>query len=188
MELQEQPNSKVEIKEKEVEKLTEKLEVKVEKQEVKVEKESEKPKTQKKKPIKLLSNVIFTKSKRKRSVARASAVPGTGVIRINSKLIDTITPPELRAAMLKSIYLSDVTKDIAKNLNIKVNVYGGGVSSQAQAIAGAIARIIVEKGGEPVKEMLIDYDRRLIIDDSRRVEPKKFLGPKARARFQTSYR
>jgi ribosomal protein S9 len=32
------------------------------------------------------------------------------------------------------------------------------------------------------------YDRFMIVDDSRRVEPKKFKGPKARARFQKSYR
>jgi len=182
MEVQKQSINKIEIKESKVEKPSEELEVKVEQQQVK------KQKVRKQKSTKVLTNVIFTKSKRKRSVARASAVLGTGVIRVNSKLIDTITPPELRSEMLKSIFLSDVTKEIAKNLNIKINVYGGGVSSQAQAIAGAIARIIAEKGGESVRDMLMDYDKRLITDDSRRVEPKKFLGPKARTRFQTSYR
>lgn len=182
METQEQSNSKVKVKESETDRLIKEVEVKVEQQ------QAEKPKLHKKKASKLSIGVIFTKSKRKRSVARASAVAGTGVIRINSKLIDTITPPELRAEMLKGIYLSDVTKEIAKGLDMKINVYGGGVSSQSQAIAGAIARIIAEKGGEQVRDMLMDYDKRLITDDSRRVEPKKFLGPKARARFQTSYR
>ena len=32
------------------------------------------------------------------------------------------------------------------------------------------------------------YDRIMLVDDPRRVEPKKFKGPKARARFQKSYR
>lgn len=134
------------------------------------------------------TGVIFTKSKRKRSIARASGKPGNGTIRVNGKLIDTINPFELRYAMLKGVYLSDVTKKITQSLNITVNVRGGGVSSQAQAVAGSIARIIAEKGGEPVKKMMMEYDRHLIIDDSRRVEPKKFMGPKARARFQLSRR
>ncbi len=131
--------------------------------------------------------VIFTKSKRKRSIARASAVPGSGIIRVNSMLIGTM-PEEVRTEMLKGVYISDAAKQIAGGLDISVNIHGGGVSSQAQAAAGAIARVIAEVGGESMKSIMIEYDRRLIKDDPRRVEPKKFLGPKARARFQTSYR
>ncbi len=134
------------------------------------------------------TDIIFKKSKRKRSIARASGRPGSGTIRVNGRLIDTINPLELRFEMLKGIYMSETTKEIFRTLDINVNVHGGGTSSQAQAVAASIARIIAEKGGEPVKSMMVQYDRRLIIDDSRRVEPKKFLGPKARARFQTSYR
>ena len=39
-----------------------------------------------------------------------------------------------------------------------------------------------------IKEMLLQYDRALLVADPRRCEPKKFGGPSARARYQKSYR
>ncbi len=138
---------------------------------------------------KVKSKVVISKSKRKRSVARASIKEGTGIFRINSRLVDTIQPEFIKEEILTPINFSDYTKDLSSKLDIKVNVYGGGISSQAQACASAIAKAIVEySGNNEIKREYMAYNRNLIIDDSRRVEPKKFLGPKARARFQTSYR
>ncbi len=160
--------------------------------------EAEKESSEKKKPVRRkrksavkkapAPKVIFTKSKRKSSIARASAVPGSGKIRVNSVPIEVIEPEETRMEMLKGVYISEAAKQIASGLDINVNVHGGGVSSQAQATAGAIARVIADVGEDSIKNIMMEYDRRLIKDDSRRVESKKFLGPKARARFQTSYR
>ena len=39
-----------------------------------------------------------------------------------------------------------------------------------------------------IKELLVSYDRTLLVADPRRCEPKKFGGPGARARRQKSYR
>jgi small subunit ribosomal protein S16e len=39
-----------------------------------------------------------------------------------------------------------------------------------------------------IKDMLLQYDRGLLVADPRRCEPKKFGGPSARARYQKSYR
>jgi small subunit ribosomal protein S16e len=39
-----------------------------------------------------------------------------------------------------------------------------------------------------VKDLLVQYDRALLVADRRRCEPKKFGGPGARARYQKSYR
>jgi small subunit ribosomal protein S16e len=39
-----------------------------------------------------------------------------------------------------------------------------------------------------VKNLLLSYDRSLLVADPRRKEPKKFGGPSARARYQKSYR
>jgi small subunit ribosomal protein S16e len=39
-----------------------------------------------------------------------------------------------------------------------------------------------------VKDVLLQYDRTLLVADPRRAEPKKFGGRGARARFQKSYR
>lgn len=60
----------------------------------------------------------------------------------------------------------------------------------------AIAKAIIsytQKYGDEVtkreyKELLIAYDKGLLVSDSRRCEPKKFGGRGARARFQKSYR
>lgn len=133
--------------------------------------------------------VAISKSKRKRSIARASVKNGPGTIRINGRLIDTIEPTFIKDEVLTPINFSDMTKDLCNKLSISVNVHGGGVSSQAQACASAIAKAIVEySGSAEIKREYLNYNRNLLIDDPRRVEPKKFLGPKARARFQTSYR
>ena len=39
-----------------------------------------------------------------------------------------------------------------------------------------------------LKDTLMNFDRALLVSDPRRREPKKFGGPKARARKQKSYR
>lgn len=151
--------------------------------------EESKP-TQKKSRKKVAKpQVVFAKSKRKESVARASGRKGSGIVRVNSRLISVYEPRELRAIMLRPIYVSDITRDLARGIDITVNVNGGGVSSQAQAVSGAIARVIMGFAqGDTVKKEYLRFERSLVIDDPRRVEPKKFRGPKARARTQTSYR
>ncbi len=133
--------------------------------------------------------VVFAKGKRKNSVARARLVKGKGSVKINRIDINIVKPKEIRELMLEPINFSSLTKEIANNSDIKVNVYGGGSSGQAQAVRTAIAKVITEAANsEVVKKAYMKYDRTLLVDDVRRVEPKKFLGPKARARFQKSYR
>ncbi|MEM0202188.1 MAG: 30S ribosomal protein S9 [Candidatus Micrarchaeaceae archaeon] len=133
--------------------------------------------------------VILTKGKRKSAVARARLIKGSGSVRINGKDINVINPKEIRELMLEPINFSALTKQIASNYDISVNVSGGGVSGEAQAVRTAIAKAIAEAANsDVVAKAYMKHDRTLLIDDTRRVEPKKFLGPKARARFQTSYR
>lgn len=45
-----------------------------------------------------------------------------------------------------------------------------------------------EASKKELKDILIQYDRTLLVADPRRCEPKKFGGPGARARYQKSYR
>ena len=83
-----------------------------------------------------------------------------------------------------------------QNLNIRVRVRGGGSCSQILAIRQAIAKAIIslhQKFGDEsekrqLKELLLQYDKSLLVADPRRCEPKKFGGKGARARFQKSYR
>ena len=45
-----------------------------------------------------------------------------------------------------------------------------------------------EASKKEIKDILISYDRTLLVADPRRCEPKKFGGPGPRARYQKSYR
>jgi small subunit ribosomal protein S16e len=45
-----------------------------------------------------------------------------------------------------------------------------------------------EASKKEIKDVLMAYDRTLLIADPRRCEPKKCGGPSARARNQKSYR
>lgn len=45
-----------------------------------------------------------------------------------------------------------------------------------------------EQSKREIKEILLSYDRSLLVADPRRCEPKKFGGRSARSRFQKSYR
>ena len=130
--------------------------------------------------------IVFTRGKRKEAVARASVRKGSGRITINSFSVDCINNSYIRRMIYEPIAIAG---NAAKELDIDVNVYGGGVMGQAEAARQAIARGIVEfTGSDELKKKMLEYDRHLLAEDSRRVEPKKYKGPKARARFQKSYR
>ncbi|MHB1829893.1 MAG: 30S ribosomal protein S9 [Candidatus Micrarchaeaceae archaeon] len=134
---------------------------------------------------------ILSKGKRKRAVARASLIPGgSGRVTVNGVDINLIKPKEIRELMLEAIKVTKAAQQIASGANISVSAYGGGFSGQAQAVRTAIAKVILKASPSPdaLRNFYMEYDRNLLIDDTRRVEPKKFKGPKARARFQKSYR
>ena len=161
----------------------------------KIEAQEKKPKivrarsTKKKVSAKKIERSVTVKSKRKRAIARASVTKGSGIIRVNSKLINTIEPRELRRLMLEPVILSETAKSLFNGLDISVNVNGGGAMAQARAVRGAIAKGISEySGNDVIKNEYMRHDRSIMVDDFRRVEPKKPNRLKARARFQTSYR
>jgi small subunit ribosomal protein S9 len=143
----------------------------------------------KRRSSKKVERLVLVKSGRKTAVARATVKKGTGIIRVNGFDISTMEPVELRSLMTESLHISSITEEFAKGVDISVNVRGGGQSGQAQAVRGAIAKGISEfSESDVIRSECMSHDRSLLVDDSRRVEPKKFLGTKARARFQKSYR
>ena len=144
----------------------------------------------KKKPaVKVRESVITVRGKRKRAIARASIVSGSGIIRVNRINADLIKPSDLRNIILEPLLVSEKASELAAKSDIEIFVKGGGSSGQAQAARSALAKAIVAAAGdESLRKKYMDYDRALLVDDYRRVEPKKFKGPKARARFQKSYR
>jgi len=108
------------------------------------------------------------------------------MVRINSKLVEGYNNKHI-AGIIKEP-LAYVGPE-ANNIDVSVNVEGGGVMGQAQAVRTAIANALVEYFPKlDLKKKFLEIDRSLVIEDPRRVEPKKYRGPKARARFQKSYR
>ncbi len=129
---------------------------------------------------------IVERGKRKEAIARASIKAGKGVVRINSVLLSAFPNPFARQIISEPLTFVEQPFDF----DVDVSVRGGGMMGQAQAIRTAIARAILsfKKGDEALKKAFADYDRFILVEDARRVEPKKFKGPKARARFTKSYR
>ena len=130
---------------------------------------------------------ITSKAKKKEAVANAVLTKGKGNIRINKKKLSIIEPEYIQEFIKEPLELAG---DIVNNMDISVIVKGGGVVSQAVAARAAIAKVILIelKNDENLKKKFLAYDRMLLVDDSRRVEPKKQLGPKARAKKQASKR
>ncbi|MFQ6050996.1 MAG: 30S ribosomal protein S9 [Candidatus Hydrothermarchaeota archaeon] len=131
-------------------------------------------------------NIVISVGKRKTSIARAVIRKGNGRIRINKIPVQLIEPELARLNVMEPVLLA---KDVVNNVDIDVNVRGGGVMSRAEACKVAIARGLVDWTNDiSLKNTFLEYDRNLLIWDKRRTEPKKYGGRKARARRQKSYR
>ncbi|MEM5792958.1 MAG: 30S ribosomal protein S9 [Candidatus Aenigmatarchaeota archaeon] len=118
-----------------------------------------------------MTGPIVSTGKRKTSVARATIRAGTGHVVINGTPIDLYKPEYARLKIREAMMLSG---DLIKKVDISINVKGGGVSSQADAIRQSIAKGLVEFfNDENLKKIYLEYDRNLLVYDSRRTEPHK---------------
>lgn len=139
-------------------------------------------------------NAVQVFGRKKTSVAVAHCKYGKGIVKVNGQPIELLEPAGLRYKVMEPILLLGFKR--FSTLDIRLTVRGGGYTSQVYAIRQAIARAIIsyyhkyvdESSKQEIKQILLDYDRSLIATDPRRREPKKFGGPKARARNQKSYR
>jgi len=92
-----------------------------------------------------------------------------------------------RLKMMEPLLLAG--EDIVSKVDIEVNVKGGGVMAQADAVRMAIARGLIEwTGSEELKKLYTVYDKTMLSGDPRQAEPKKFARYSARRRRQKSYR
>jgi small subunit ribosomal protein S9 len=131
--------------------------------------------------------VILTSGKRKTAIARTVVKDGRGRVTINNKPAEVLSPELARMKILEPLILAG--DDRMRKIDINVDVYGGGFMSQAEAARISIARGLVRwHKDSKLKKSLMDYDRTMLVGDSRRSEPKKFGGHGARARKQKSYR
>ena len=131
--------------------------------------------------------IINTSGKKKTAIARATIKDGIGRVRINKKPLEIFKPDLVRLKMMEPLALAG--DKITSKVDIDVNVKGGGIMGQADAVRTAIGKGLVEWSGDlALKDAMLGYDRNLLVNDSRQKETKKFGGPGARAKTQKSYR
>ena len=131
--------------------------------------------------------VVTAAGKRKRAIARATIRSGKGIVKVNNRILDFYEPKISRLKLREPLIIAG---DLINKVNISVNVFGGGISSQADASRLAIAKGLVEfSKSDKLKEDFLNYDRNLLVADVRRKEPSKpNRHGQARAKRQKSYR
>ena len=128
--------------------------------------------------------VIHAQGKRKRAIARATLTSGNGKVRVNGLYLHNFGTELLRTRVSEPLMLSG---EAAQKVNFDIDVAGGGVNGQADAIRLAVARALVEYDSK-LKKTFDEYDRLLLVADVRRKETRKPNDSKARAARQKSYR
>ena len=83
--------------------------------------------------------------RRKSSVARVYMTPGTGKITVGDKTLDEYLPQEILRMVVKSPLVDTGTLE---SYEIKINVYGCGLTGQAGAMRHGIARALLEAGDD----------------------------------------
>ena len=129
---------------------------------------------------------VVAVGRRKAAVARATVRDGKGRVLVNKRSLDAYEPELARQRIQEPLTLAP---ELAKRVDIEVDVEGGGYMGQADAVRTAIARGLIEWSGDAkLREMFKQHDWTLIKSDVRFKESKKPGGPGARAKFQKSYR
>ena len=126
--------------------------------------------------------VIHKIGRRKTAVARVYVAKGKGNITVNKKDMATYFPT---ATLQYKVNQPLVMTNNDGNFDITVNVYGGGITGQAEAIRLALSRAMCEVDAE---NRSILKPEGLLTRDPRMVERKKFGQKKARKKFQFSKR
>ncbi|RKE99052.1 30S ribosomal protein S9 [Ichthyenterobacterium magnum] len=126
--------------------------------------------------------VIHKIGRRKTAVARVYVAKGKGNITVNKKDMAVYFPT---ATLQYKVNQPLTMTNNDGNFDITVNVYGGGITGQAEAIRLALSRAMCELDAE---NRLILKPEGLLTRDPRMVERKKFGQKKARKKFQFSKR
>lgn len=126
--------------------------------------------------------VLNTLGRRKTAVARIYVTEGKGNITVNKKDYKEYFPTAILQYVVRQPL--DITDNLEK-YDIKVNLDGGGISGQAEALRLAISRALC-KIDEEYRPAL--KAKGLMKRDPRMVERKKPGQPKARKKFQFSKR
>ncbi|MEF8786729.1 MAG: 30S ribosomal protein S9 [Haloarculaceae archaeon] len=131
--------------------------------------------------------VTNTSGKKKTAIARATISDGDGKVRVNAQPVELVEPEMAQLKMLEPFRIA--SEELRDDVDIDVNIEGGGVMGQADAARTAIARALVQHTNDAeLRDAYMEFDRSLLVNDVRQSESKKWGGPGARARYQKSYR
>ena len=128
------------------------------------------------------SQSFYATGRRKTAIARVWMTPGSGSITINKRDIDNYFGRPTSKMVLRQPL--EATENVGK-YDIQVNVCGGGLQGQAEAIRHGITRalMLINIGLRPVLKKA-----GFVTRDDRKKERKKYGQRGARARFQYSKR
>lgn len=124
----------------------------------------------------------YATGKRKTAIARTWIKPGTGRVTVNGRDIDEYFTRETAKMVLRQPL--QLTGTLGQ-LDVIVNVSGGGVSGQAGAVKHGISRALIEY--DPAHRAVLKR-AGFLTRDARKKERKKYGQRGARARFQFSKR
>ena len=127
-------------------------------------------------------DIIHKIGRRKTAVARVYISEGKGNITVNKRTLEDYFSTATLQYKVKQPFALTNTVD---NYDVTVNVYGGGITGQAEAVRLALSRALCEIEAEN-REFL--KPEGLLTRDPRMVERKKFAQKKARKKFQFSKR
>jgi small subunit ribosomal protein S9 len=132
-------------------------------------------------------NRVINVGRRKTAVARvfinAAKTPGKGTFSVNKRTMAEFFPVDILQMKVEEPF--KLLQVSISDYDVLVNVKGGGINGQAEAVRMGISRNMVEMNPE-IKPVL--RKAGLLTRDSRMVERKKYGQPKARKRFQFSKR
>ncbi len=121
--------------------------------------------------------------RRKSAIARVFVNTGKGNITVNGKELEKYFPDESLVYIVRQPL--EATNTLA-NFDIQVNLVGGGIKGQAEALRLAISRALCKVDAEAYRSIL--KKNGFLTRDQREVERKKPGQPGARRRFQFSKR
>ena len=127
-------------------------------------------------------SVTNTSGRRKTAVARIYLKEGNGTITVNGKDHKEYFPTLPFQYIVNQAF---IVTEVTGQFDVTVNVAGGGVKGQAEAVRLAIAKAIVELDAERKPALRA---KGLMTRDNRMVERKKPGRAKARKKFQFSKR
>jgi small subunit ribosomal protein S9 len=127
-------------------------------------------------------DVIHKIGRRKTAVARIYLSAGKGNITVNKKDIKEYFPT---ATLQYKVNQAFELTSTSGQYDAKINVYGGGITGQAEAVRLALSRALCEVDEENRTHL---KPEGLLTRDPRMVERKKYGQKKARKKFQFSKR